>query len=445
MKLPSIKFVVHYAFYMIVLVAAVDYCSVSINQKIDVGVVYFGLLLVTLLLVDYAKKPLSQFVIVSWQWWMVIGVLNISTSVKLYGADIRGVEDAMLIYQIYLFIFSASIVFFENIFSASKVGKCDLEKTSVTAEWGWLLILFPFLMFIEVYLKLGFIPVLAGENIVGEMYEYDYGFLYSYKGIMLFSMIIVFHKLLKSKFSSGKILWFCTLLLMLAISLMESKRIIFLCSMIMVLVYLYKVKGMQFIVKWGGWYGLAALALYVFMASVRSAEGVFARGSGWDHVFYMVGVEFKDFAWTVTHFVPGGIKDYSWFVSSIASFVNGNVLSLFGFNKGELTVLDSAHTWSALFGIDLGIRTGIISELWFGYGYAGLLIMGCFGLYTTWLVDRIDSVREAEPLFLYLYLYSFVVLLIMGQSSMFFGVLITGIYVHVALWLIKYFRIKGRM
>ena len=145
-----------------------------------------------------------------------------------------------------------------------------------------------------------------------------------------------------------------------------------------------------------------------------------------------MGAEFKDFAWTVTHYEPFTIPNYSWVQSSLGSFFNGFLLSLVDINKNELVHMDSARAWMDIYGIELGIRTGIISELWFEFSYFGMLLMFVFGCALSKLTSKIYIEKELFKFILFSILYAYLLLAIMGQSSLFFGVSITVVYLYFA-------------
>ncbi len=394
------------------------------------------------LIIYFIKNNLSIIISIAWQSWIIIGISNITAATYLYPVDNIEINNASIIYQLYFLFFILGIAFYENKNkNKNKINTID-SSTNNTSTWVILILIYPLLMFIQMYISIGYIPLLSGESIIDTMYNINYGFLYGYKAIIVISIIIAFDKFFISDKVSTKYAWGLLTLIYIFISLADGKRIMFLASSIVIFVYLMKEIGIKKLKIKLPLYITLLLTFYTGISLIRSSENAGDRGFEWANLFYSFGVEFKDYAWTVTYYNPGEIENYSWILSSIASFINGGFLKILGLNKGEMVSLDSARAWSDLFNIDLGIRTGIISEIWFSYGFLGLPILTLLGVFLSWITIKIYNEKNKELLYLYSYLYSFIFLMIMGQSSLFFGVSITAVYIYIARWLIYTFTRK---
>jgi len=197
-----------------------------------------------------------------------------------------------------------------------------------------------------------------------------------------------------------------------------------------------KLYGFQYIKSKSIYYISIIFITYTGISKLRSGDtdsGV----TSIDDVFYSVGAEFRDFMWTVTNYEPGEIPDYSWVLSSLGSFFNGKILSILGFDKNTLVGMDSARSWMHVFEIDLGIRTGIFSELWFEFGPFSVIVSLVLGVFVSKVCADIYRAGTIKALIFKVFVFSFVFLAVMGQSSLLFGVLITCIYIFIIYNLIE--------
>jgi hypothetical protein len=366
---------------------------------------------------------------------MILGVLNASAWSILYSGLDLNVELACQVYSALLAFFLLGIFIFDK---DNYPVKIDItNKPNVI--FSTLILLFPLLMFIESYFTLGYIPILSGVSIIDSMYTESYGKLYGYKSIMLFSIILSVYYSTYYKDDKNRALFFKFLtVLYMAISLFDGKRVIFICSLLCTFIYMNKVHGSEYIKKKAIYYIAIIFVIYTGISSLRSGGVSTDDVMTLDTFFYSVGVEFRDFIWTVTYYEPGEIPGYSWTLSSIGSFVNGSILSMLGVDKNSLVVMDSARSWMHLFDIDLGIRTGLFSELWFEFGGYSVLVSFIFGALISKLNSGIYKASSIKELMFRGFIYSFIFLAVMGQSSLFFGVLITCVYIFIIYNFIDY-------
>lgn len=410
-----------------------QYCSVAFSRETSMQPITASILIVNCYLISSIRNVYSKFLSIAWLSWMFIGVFNAAASSVLYSNLNFDIEKAALIYSAYLMFFLVGVKALDR-----KKPLCVPGSVKYPSRvWLSVLILFPFLMFMEMMAVTGGLPLLSGSGFVDTMYQVNYGKLYSYKVVMLFSIIlcVALFKTTGNKFK--KTFFLALAIFYLIVSLMDGKRVIFLASLIMIFGYSLKMHGADFLKRSLAKYAIILIAVYLGISTLRSGEVFLARGSSIDHLFYMFGVEFRDFAWTVTRYEPGQIPGYSWTLSSVASLLNSAMLGVFSIDKGSLVQLDSARAWMGLFNIELGIRTGIFSELWFEFGYLGVLLILPLGVLLSKICSDLYALTDFTGISYRLYIYSFIFLSIMGQSTVLFGSLITAAYLYVAFVLVQ--------
>ncbi|MBL0711380.1 MAG: oligosaccharide repeat unit polymerase, partial [Colwellia sp.] len=401
----------------------------AFNRTVNIPIYTLLFLFINCSLIHVTYNLLSRALAVIWLWWLVIGVFFSAAHSIVYSGENIDIERACFIHLLFLFSFQCGVLLIE------KKEKCInvIIEFKSSFIFGIGILIYPYIMFAESFLKIGYIPMLQGGNIVDDMYTINYGKLYNYKIIVLFSILYAAHILVHSSTSIKRTLYCLILSSYFFISLFDGKRVIFLAGMIILTIYFFKIYGLTFIKRWVGIFFSVLIFVYSSIASLRGGG---ARDFEGIHRFFLaVGVEFKDFAWTVTHFEPFTIPNYSWLASSLGSFINGFFLSIIDIDKNDLVHMDSARAWMDIYGIELGIRTGLISELWFEFGYFGLCVIFLFGIFLTKLTSRIYNEKVLFKFSFYSLLYAYLLMAIMGQSSLLFGVAITAIYLYFA-WII---------
>jgi len=279
----------------------------------------------------------------------------------------------------------------------------------------------------------GYIPILSGSNIVGNIYELNYGLLNNYVVFTSISIGLLFTKYQKMKGKKGTSKYYFGLIIFyLLISFADGKRYTILTSILAVFVfysfYIKRVKNSKLLYISGG----IGAVVYLIIQSLR--EGNFGNFFSSYLSKVGIGVEFRDFVYTVNKFNPGQIKGYNYLMSSFGSVLNEGVASIFDINKKELVGMGSAYTWKNiyhdLFQTEFGIRTGIFSELYFAYSFGGLLVLIFFAWLLTYITSSIEN-RAKSPFttIIYSVIYALFALLIVGQSTAFFGQVVLLLYV----------------
>jgi len=445
MSLATLKrYLLHHAhaiIYFALLYFSFQYSEVAYRREVDLSICLIAILIACFYSLSAIHNVYSRIIGYFWLWWMLIGIANAAAwSLLFSGSDLK-VETACLIYTSLLMCFLLGVLVFDK---RKITNPLDLT-VKPNSLWSFIILVFPLIMMIESYLVLGYIPILSGGSIIDSMYSANYGKLYGYKSVMIFSIIlsVYFTTYFNGKGKVKTVVFSILTVLLLMISLFDGKRVIFLCSLLSIFIYMNKLYGLGYIKRRSIYFIPIIFITYTGISSLRRGNSNIVMTSV-DALFYSMGVEFRDFVWTVTYYEPGTIPGYSWVSSSLGSFINGNILSILGFDKNTLVAMDSARSWMGLFDIDLGIRTGIFSELWFEFGFFAILPAFIFGLFTSKICGDIYRATNITTLIFKLFTYAFVFFAVMGQSSLLFGVLITCIYIFILYNIIEFLTPKKR-
>ncbi len=431
----------HAIIYFALLYFSFQYSEVAYGREVNISIFLIAILIGCFYLLSAIHNIYSRIIGYFWLWWMLLGIANAAVwSILFANLDLK-LETACLIYTSLLMCFLLGIFVFDK-----KTITPPLDLTvKPNSIWSIIILVFPLIMMIESYLVLGYIPILSGGSIIDSMYSANYGKLYSYKSVMVFSIILSVYY---STYFDGKdkfiaVFFSILTLVFLMISLFDGKRVIFLCSALSIFIYLHKLYGLDYIKKRSIFFISCIFLCYTGIANLRSGD-ISTSMKSVEILLYSTGAEFRDFIWTVTYYEPGTIPGYSWVSSSLGAFINGNILSIFGFDKNALVAMDSARSWMNLFDIDLGIRTGMFSELWFEFGVYAILPVFILGLFTSKICGDICRATTIETLIFKLFVFGCVFLAVMGQSTLFFGMLITCIYIFILYSFIDFLTPKKR-
>jgi hypothetical protein len=293
------------------------------------------------------------------------------------------------------------------------------------------MIIFPFLWFASVYGTLGYIPVLLTSDITQDIYELDYGPLYGWVLLIVVSMVVVVELLSSARTKGAKFLYGALLVFFGGCTMMDSKRVSLMIFMMALFAYLIRTRGARFMRP-------AAIAVVVVPTVLLYVGGQILR-NGSDSEFFAdgavqlstVGVEYRDFAYSVDNVEPGEIPDYNWALSTIGSMGNSTLLGAMGINKDELVKQGSAYAWKDFLGRDFGIRTGLVSELYFEYGYLGLFVVFAFGWLTAFVSAKVGKARTKYGLVFMCVVFGLLLLSIVGQSMGTTGSLTVLLYAWV--------------
>ncbi|WDQ99683.1 hypothetical protein PSC71_02425 [Devosia sp. J2-20] len=181
---------------------------------------------------------------------------------------------------------------------------------------------------------------------------------------------------------------------------------------------------------------------YSMISDVRAAR-VSGNEPSILYIITALGVEYKDFVHSINYLSIEQMQNYGydWWKSSLASLLNRNLLVVFGVDKDAWVNMDSARAWMRAYGITLGIRTGIVSELYYAFGhfvYAATAILGCF---LAFIVRRIRQARSVLGYVYWLAFFATFSLSIMGQTTSVLGAFVPLTYAVTGLYLLS--RVPG--
>lgn len=181
--------------------------------------------------------------------------------------------------------------------------------------------------------------------------------------------------------------------------------------------------------------GAASLAAYVMAAALRSGSDASSLFRNALVPFTLVGVEYRDFAYGYLHYSPQLVRGvgYDWTGSTLAASIPSFLLTPLGIDKGRAVLHDSARTMMHLRGGDLGIRIGLPGELWFAFGWAGILVFLFFGMLVYATAKWASRARNVACKAILLVQVAIFMLAVNGQSTVTFGLALPLIYLAIAI------------
>lgn len=382
------------------------------------------------------QSPYARLLCYVWLIWYCVGTLNTIASSLVLGSYYSNL-DLHLATQIF---FWACVFYFLGLLTferwaapkGAEIYGVQLSVAKLHPLTAFVILVFPFLWLGSMYVSIGYIPILMGVNIVDEMYELNYGPLYGYGSCIVFSIIHTGYLALVVPTNSKRIIFMALTLMFLLISMADGKRAFAMVSIAALLGISFRVMKEKTWSRTLPIFAYTMIAMYVGTLLLRSGD-TGSMTTDANTRMMLVGVEFRDFVYTVNFHKPGEIENYSWGVSTFASLINGGLLQVFGFDKSSLTVLDSAHAWAAIWNTTFGIRTGIVSELWFAYGLYGLLVIYLFGLLSGYVIYKVRTLSNVRDVMFLAAIYGVLFLGVTSQSTFTAGVLPVFLYLYVAL------------
>jgi len=380
------------------------------------------------------RNPHSRLVAFVWIGWFVIGSLNVVASYAAVGSywDLD-VGYADLVYVVFTFCFFLGLL---TVDIRTPTGPQSEEPKSQGFDllFTTFLAAFPLLYAWSMHRALGSFPLLQGINLTQEMYELDYGPLYGYSIILVLAALVALHRARAARSRISRWVHYSFLTLVLFISVLDGKRFNLMLFIAGALAYELRVAGPRSGRLRRAWITgsvvAAAIVLYVGVLVLREGLNVDAY-TGVTLQLAAVGVEHRDFVYTVNHFAPGEIPNYHWAQSALFSALNSRLLAAFGVDKLRHVLTGSAYAWRDLLGIDFGIRTGIISELYFAYGWLGLPVMIGVGAIIGFVARRLWTARTRRGLIYACAAYAILLLAPVGQTTSTTGGLTVVFYAFV--------------
>lgn len=253
--------------------------------------------------------------------------------------------------------------------------------------------------------RIGYIPVLRGDIRVERLQYTDQAGLF-FRLSLLGTPLAMIAGLRWMLFGRAR----SSLLVMLvglgSVSLYGPRFFAFLAVGVLFMLYDLFVKRVRVIAAVAA--AVAFLMLSFWASMKRESEGAFVFDRpdamvGWQGAAVALGYstfpEFRDFAWSIDYFDnPGQRRHQTMIASAIVPFLPGPVWSVLGVDKGTLLTNNSATVMQEILQVDVGIRVGLLGELYMAFGATGIAIgMFVLGVLIGWLDRRLLSAGLADP------------------------------------------------
>ena len=396
-------------------------------------------LIVPVFVIFHLKNRFTKAFIAVWILWLHLGELKI---LDYYGINpfYIAMDEGCTIYTLFLAFMSLGILWHDGRQGSQQVPASVQERgRPVYNDLRWLeypLLAFPLVWFLDFIRNVGYIPIFSGHDVTDNVYSLNYGLVYNYGFLNCVSAVLLYDRALKSKTTTERIIWYILTALAVVVTTIDSKRLFLLVSIGAIFLY-DKIMAGRFTINLKS-VGLIVMAglMYVSLQNMRlgsSSSAQFKREG------IPMGVEFREYVRAVNEFEPGKIPGYDLTASTLANLINGLMLKAVGLDKSELSAKDSALTFMTLFDPDntLGIRTGLISELYFAYDFYGLLVVLLFGYLVSYVAYAMLNTHFKSNMVLLVVIFSLFTLTVFGQSSVTAGSLCLLFYLYVIVWLIR--------
>lgn len=401
------------------------------NAEISMGLAIFTCLVY--FLADQLKNNFNAIIAKGWILFFVMGLMNINSVTRRTGVWNLKIEDATFFYFYCIGAFIAGLLIFERLVKVKppENGFEDDFSNVAQSPYSYFMYLFPILLVITIYMAIGFLPLLSGLDFTDDMYGYNYGPLYGFKFVCVYSFLIALLGTLFYK-SGPKVMNIIYLILLIFIISVDGKRFVLLiCIIAAIPVYQWTNKAKNKKLSNG-----PIVLSFVVVGIVYILVSILRTGSDISHSITHIaenlpfGVEYKDYVHSFNTYEPGKIHGYNFELSAFGALANSSFLSILGFDKDQLVKFGSAYVWSNLYDSNFGIRTGIISELYFAYSYFVVPLMVVIAYFTNLVSQRLSNPKSVFNLLQNATLFALIFFLINGQATVFFGCLPVMMYVY---------------
>ena len=397
------------------------------------------LLMVPIFVCFHLKNRFTKAFLSVWILWLFVGELKILNYYAINPYYIS-MDEGCLIYNLFLIFLSVGMFVHDLNHTPKPLSPAQRAAgRPLYNDLTWLqypLLLFPLIWFVDVIRNVGYIPIFAGSDITEKMYHIDYGYVYNFGFFNCVSAVLLYDRALKSRRKGEKIVWLALTVLAILITAIDSKRLFLLLSIGSIFMY-DKIMGGKFTINLKSvGLVLVAIVLYVGLQNLRIGSDSVSQ---FEREGLPMGVEFREYIRAVNAFKPGEIPGYDLTASTLANLVNSAVLNVAGIDKASLLTKDSALTFMTIFDPDnnLGIRTGLVSELYFAYDFYGLLAMMAFGYGVSYVAYAMLRARLKSDMVLLIVIFSLLMLTVFGQSSVTAGSLCVLFYLHILIRLAR--------
>jgi hypothetical protein len=397
------------------------------------------LLIIPIVVLFLLKNRYTKAFLVIWIAWLYVGELKILTYFVINPYYIA-MDEGCTIYNVYLIFMSIGMLVHDS-HTRTPIRSPDQKMRGrlLYNDLGWLeyfLLVFPLIWIGDFVRNVGFIPIFSGSDVTDTMYGLNYGYVYNFGFFNCLSAVVLYDRFLQNHSRQRKTLWLILLILVVLIMSADSKRLYLLVSLLAIFVYDKLLAGSLTINTKTILLIVSGVVLYVGLQNIRLGS---ATDSPFQRDGFPLGAEFREYVRAVNEFEPGEIPGYDLASSTIGAFANSFLLRIAGFDKAELVHKDSAYSFMKLFDSEntLGIRTGLTSELYFAYGFYGLLFITFFGWLISYLSYRLVEVSQKSSLLFLSTIFGLLVLTAFGQSSVTVGCLCVLLYLYGLFALVK--------
>lgn len=405
----------------------------------------WALIVLAIGLAWFVRNPITKVIYVLWSLWVFFGTANILTNIIegrfSYGryAAYPDTYNVNNIQSIYVIFFGVGIILFETAFKTylsnglSKLNDNGLSLQKVDSISFLLLVIFPFAYIVTLQRSVGYIPIFSGRDITYDIYELDYGFMYRFAPALTFTLFMILHRVLASGDTYLRWIYISLMGLVSLISIADGKRRVIigfaLGAIILSIVHNRGKIANKGVLLSGGFLFIAAMSV-VLMRSNTEVSSI-----GWLKIIGFVGDEYWEFARSYSLYSTEAIRSVGFDLvkSTFASIINTQILELFGIVKTDWVALDSGASWARIMGSEVGIRTGIVSELWYAFQWWGLVPISLLGALISWLSSRVLMVRTELGMGLILGLLGLLATAINGQLSVLTGRSVSLLYAYIFL------------
>lgn len=423
------KIVAYLLLLIFIIFRLISYC-----KQLNVFEFYYYdylILLIIFLIMLNIHNIYNYIIIYTWMLWIIIGNICIYNSYNYFDYHVVDTKISNNIYLIYLLIFSIGIFSMERIiFRKSKdkdfkilVG-CNKKFTEI------ILIIFPLISIIESYIKWGYIPILSHENVMDVMYELEYGFFNKYFGILnIFSAIYMFFKIFETKSKKYKLIYAFLFVIPCFASMMNGARfklLVIIISITFISFRYFKKIRLRYLIL----VAVILCAYYVILPILREGNLV-TNTKNIFNIFNSIGCEYRE--WTRSLQILNGTKlvNYNFLKDFLSPLVSNKILDLLNINKYAGDFVGSAEYFRMFFNSRLGIRIGIIGELYYAYNFYSIIIFYFFAIAISIINNVIINTNSFLKLIVVTVVSASFLLTIMGQINTFTSMLKSIIYIYI--------------
>lgn len=392
------------------------------------------------------RNAYARYTFLIWAFWFVLGSISIYAKNQIDGGLNYKFDPSIANLYYLSCIFSAVLLalVFQTIFPALLKARPELLESGSNPIVWLTLTLFPALYALSIVFSTGGIPLISGRDVSAEMYQIDYGPLHDFGIVVSIVCVMIWEKFnSKNSFASKIPINFLVLLVLifyLAAAAFDGRRALTMFAIAAMMLFYIASPGTVFRWVWLGFLGFLALISYVSSATLRAGGQVSDAFTNFYAPLATVGTEYRDFVYGFTRLNQTAVQSsgYDWLGSTLATMTPSFLARAIGIDKTALVLSDSARSLMGYYNVELGVRIGLPGELWFAYGWWGVIVFALFGpvtLVTAWFAARTKHfVRRA----LLLTLQALWSLSILGQSSVTFGVILTMLYLAIFVALIEF-------